>query len=58
MPLNQPESMLVTPHTVNPIVSPMVLMIGTTRRFPGARDEGERRSTVKETLPRGIITEY
>ena len=40
MPLNQPESMLVTPHTVSPIVSPMVLMIGTTMRFPGAGATG------------------
>ena len=38
LPMNQPDSMFETPHIVRPIVSPIILMTGTTMRLP----EGER----------------
>ena len=40
MPVTQPANMLVTPHTVSPMVSPIIFTIGTTIRFPG---EGGRK---------------
>ena len=46
MPVTQPASMLVTPHTVSPMVSPIIFTMGTTIRFPGGygrkggREEG------------------
>lgn len=34
IPVNQPDSMLVAPHIVRPIVNPIVFIIGTTSALP------------------------
>jgi len=34
VPMSQPVIMLLTPHTVRPMVIPIILMMGTTARLP------------------------
>ena len=53
MPINQPDSMLVTPQTVKPMVSPIIFMTGTAIRLPGeggerGRERRERREGERE----------
>ena len=54
MPVTQPANMLVTPHTVSPMVSPIIFTIGTTIRFPGEGGrEGGREKGRKEGMGGG-----
>ena len=48
MPVTQPDSMLVTPHTVSPMVNPIIFTIGTTIRFPTWKKGRGRREEDRE----------
>ena len=53
--MNHPESMLVTPHTVRPMVSPIILMMETAMRFPVVQRNPPRREGMKKGGMRRIM---